>query len=376
MKVDHKTVGSVRAEQEARGEIPHVEKRKDAKGRKQPAKRKAATTAETAIETVHKPVHDCRGLPTDTGLTAQARCAKDWRQTFAEAVRHLMGCASRPSVLFACVVPPADVAMVANFLSQVAAVRPGAEDDAAASAEKMKAAHAARDVATASCGSQHQIPADLSIPEFMCRTGSELTMSERLRLPNRRASEQIAFVSNDLKYIATVSFFLDGRLTEIFISNAKAGSHSDSAAKDSAVVCSIALQYGVPLDVIRHALLRDAHGVASLPLGVALDLIGIPRHDQAHPSARSISSTAHATAAARQHMGAHRTAAAALPVRRHYGDDRYRKGPHAASLICATCGVHCGWLSHVTHKFLTETINRFGRPTEPIVIRGGGEEAD
>jgi hypothetical protein len=95
----------------------------------------------------------------------------------------------------------------------------------------------------------------------------------RERLPNRRASQQLAFVCNDLKYIATVSFYPDGRLAEIFISNAKAGSHSDSAAKDSAVVCSIALQFSVPLDVIRHALLRDARGVASSPLGVALDLL-------------------------------------------------------------------------------------------------------
>lgn len=44
-------------------------------------------------------------------------------------------------------------------------------------------------------------------------------------------------------------------------------------AKDSAVVCSITLQFGVPIDVIRHALLRDTSGVASSPLGAALDFI-------------------------------------------------------------------------------------------------------
>jgi hypothetical protein len=98
-------------------------------------------------------------------------------------------------------------------------------------------------------------------------------MTERRRLSNRRASQQLTFVCNELKYVATVSFFPDGRLAEIFIGNSKAGSHSDSAAKDSAVVCSIALQYGVPVDVIRHALLRDARGVASSPLGTALDML-------------------------------------------------------------------------------------------------------
>jgi hypothetical protein len=55
------------------------------------------------------------------------------------------------------------------------------------------------------------------------------------------------------------------------------GSHSESAAKDSAVVCSIALQFGVPLDVIRKALLRDAQGHAASPLGAALDLLSADR---------------------------------------------------------------------------------------------------
>ena len=43
-------------------------------------------------------------------------------------------------------------------------------------------------------------------------------------------------------------------------------------------------------------------------------------------------------------------------------------GPHHAGLRCA-CGCHRGWVSGVTHKFLTETVERFGRPTQPIQIR-------
>ena len=98
-------------------------------------------------------------------------------------------------------------------------------------------------------------------------------MTARRRLANRRACMSFSFACNALRYLATVSYFPSGELAEIFISNAKAGSDSDSAAKDSAVVCSIALQYGVPIDVIRHALLRDSQGRASSPLGCALDLI-------------------------------------------------------------------------------------------------------
>jgi hypothetical protein len=95
----------------------------------------------------------------------------------------------------------------------------------------------------------------------------------RQRLPGRRGSESFGFECNGLRYTATVSFFPDGRLAEIFLNNSRSGSHSDSAAKDSAVVCSIALQYGIPVDVIRHALLRDSRGAASSPLGAALDLL-------------------------------------------------------------------------------------------------------
>ena len=98
-------------------------------------------------------------------------------------------------------------------------------------------------------------------------------MSGRLRLPNRRLSETFDLMCNGLAYRCTISRYADGSLGEIFLSNSKVNSDSDVAAKDSAVVASIALQYGAAADVIRHALLRDSRGVASSPLGVALDSI-------------------------------------------------------------------------------------------------------
>ena len=98
-------------------------------------------------------------------------------------------------------------------------------------------------------------------------------MSHRESLPARRFCETFSFECNGLDYSATIGRHPDGRIAEIFIGNAKAGSHSDSAAKDSAVVCSIALQFGVPLEIIRRALLRDSHGRANSPLGCALDAL-------------------------------------------------------------------------------------------------------
>jgi len=95
----------------------------------------------------------------------------------------------------------------------------------------------------------------------------------RERLPNRRPCENFTFEHAGMKYIASVARYGDGKLGEIFISNRKSGSDADAAAKDSAVVCSIALQHGVPIETIRKALLRDSRGYPSSPLGTALDLI-------------------------------------------------------------------------------------------------------
>jgi hypothetical protein len=108
-------------------------------------------------------------------------------------------------------------------------------------------------------------------------TAKNLPGSSRERLPNRRDSETFTLECAGLAYVATISRFEDGRLAEIFLTNHKAGSQADTNAKESAVVCSIALQFGVPVDIIRKALLRDGRGKASSPLGLALDLLaGMP----------------------------------------------------------------------------------------------------
>jgi hypothetical protein len=98
-------------------------------------------------------------------------------------------------------------------------------------------------------------------------------MSERRRLPDRRGSETFSLQCGGLPYIATISRFEDGKLGEIFLTNHKSGSDTDTAARDSAVVCSIALQFGTEVETIRKALCRDGRGNASGPLGVTLDML-------------------------------------------------------------------------------------------------------
>ena len=95
----------------------------------------------------------------------------------------------------------------------------------------------------------------------------------RQRLPNRRASIVFTFECNGLRYTASASWFDDGRLGEVFVGKHRADSHADACAKDAAILASIALQFGAPLDVLRRALLRDSQGRPSTPIGCALDLL-------------------------------------------------------------------------------------------------------
>jgi hypothetical protein len=61
-----------------------------------------------------------------------------------------------------------------------------------------------------------------------------------VRLPNGRSCEHFSFQRN---YVASIGRYPGSdQLAEIFIGNSKGGSHSDAAAKDAAVVASLALQ--------------------------------------------------------------------------------------------------------------------------------------
>jgi len=98
-------------------------------------------------------------------------------------------------------------------------------------------------------------------------------MSIREHLPNRRLAETFEFEVDGLRYTATIGRFADGRVAEIFLSNHRVNSAADTNARGSAIVCSIALQVGADIEVIRKALCRDSRGRASGPLGAALDLV-------------------------------------------------------------------------------------------------------
>jgi hypothetical protein len=76
----------------------------------------------------------------------------------------------------------------------------------------------------------------------------------RRQLPNRRSALNFELEVAGLRYTCTVGRYDDGKVGEVFLSNHKSNSSADTAARDRAIVCSIALQCGADLESIRRAL--------------------------------------------------------------------------------------------------------------------------
>jgi hypothetical protein len=95
----------------------------------------------------------------------------------------------------------------------------------------------------------------------------------RRRLPNRRPTETIEFDLANLHYTASVGYDGMGNPMEIFLTAGKAGTHLAIATQEAAILTSLALQYGVPLEVLRGGALRTEDGVAEGAVGHLIDLL-------------------------------------------------------------------------------------------------------
>ena len=95
----------------------------------------------------------------------------------------------------------------------------------------------------------------------------------RETLPNRRRSEAVDFMHDGVWYVGRVARYADGRLAEVFLDAGKVGTTAHTLAKDAAVVISLALQYGVPLETIERALTQERDGTMCGPVGKLLQLV-------------------------------------------------------------------------------------------------------
>lgn len=104
-------------------------------------------------------------------------------------------------------------------------------------------------------------------------------MTDRQVLPNRRDGYtlDLRHGNQNTVFAVTIGFFPGTEIpAEVFISGAKAGSEIEAIARDSAVLLSLALQHGVAIDVVKHAITREADGRPQTILGRVVDLLAAP----------------------------------------------------------------------------------------------------
>lgn len=95
----------------------------------------------------------------------------------------------------------------------------------------------------------------------------------RNRLPNRRAAEVVKFRCWSMPFHATLGYYPDGKLGEVFLSAGKLTLDADIMSKEAAIALSFALQYGAPIEEIRNAMPRADDGSAQGPIGTLMDII-------------------------------------------------------------------------------------------------------
>ena len=97
----------------------------------------------------------------------------------------------------------------------------------------------------------------------------------RRTLPQRRASETFDLRFWSQNFTITVGRYPDGAIGEVFIDSGKTGQDVQSTARDAAVVLSLALQHGTPIETIRRAVTRNGAGEAASILGATVDCLAM-----------------------------------------------------------------------------------------------------
>ncbi|MGA0561714.1 hypothetical protein ACO2RV_04635 [Ancylobacter sp. VNQ12] len=92
-------------------------------------------------------------------------------------------------------------------------------------------------------------------------------------LPSRRAAASFDFLVGGICYTATLGYFDDGRVGEVFVDGPKSGSDAETNGSDAAAILSVALQYGVPPEAFTRSMQRDSEGRPLGPIGVVVDLL-------------------------------------------------------------------------------------------------------
>jgi hypothetical protein len=100
-------------------------------------------------------------------------------------------------------------------------------------------------------------------------SGGQVLQIAGQKVTIRRPHWLYRFECDGQAYTGGIGRFDDGRIAEIFINGAKVGTAAETNAQDAAIVASLALQHGCPIETIHHALARS--GGSAGPLVTLLD---------------------------------------------------------------------------------------------------------
>jgi hypothetical protein len=92
-------------------------------------------------------------------------------------------------------------------------------------------------------------------------------------LPNRRYHETFSLRHWDMIYKIGFGRDSEGIVKEVFINCGRSGEQSETLARDSAILLSIALQYGIPIEAIKKSITRNVDGSPTGPIGAIIDLL-------------------------------------------------------------------------------------------------------
>jgi len=106
----------------------------------------------------------------------------------------------------------------------------------------------------------------------------------RETLPNRRVSDTFEFQAGVpghplQRYIATIGYYPDGRIGEIFCHPTKTGSDRDISVQEACIAVSFALQHGCTVEAVRSGMPRTMDGEPEGVVGKILDLLAEERKD-------------------------------------------------------------------------------------------------
>lgn len=101
----------------------------------------------------------------------------------------------------------------------------------------------------------------------------------RRKLPNRRFVGTLDFQTfqrlgcNPIRYTASLGYYPDRKLGEVFLISGKAGTDLSIQAQEAAIAVSFALQYGCPIEEMRAAMPRTQDGDPEGAIGMLFDIL-------------------------------------------------------------------------------------------------------